>query len=101
MTMLGTLPTESKINWQDWVSNLTHTYNCMTTKVTGFSPYFLVFRREPRIPVDEKFRVTFPKTKRNTVKQYVESLQRHLQWAYEVAKDHITQDVNRCKLYYD
>ena len=63
MTMLGTLPTEEKLNWQDWVSNLTHAYNCMTTKVTGFSPYFLMFGREPRIPVDEEFGITFPKTK--------------------------------------
>ena len=63
MTMLGTLPTENKINWQDWVSNLTHAYNCMTTKVTGFSPYFLMFGREPRIPVDEEFGITFPKTR--------------------------------------
>ena len=63
MTMLGTLPTEEKLNWQDWVSNLTHAYNCMATKVTGFSPYFLMFGREPRIPVDEEFGITFPKTK--------------------------------------
>ena len=63
MTMLGTLPTEEKLNWQDWVSNLTHTYNCTATKVTGFSPYFLMFGREPRIPVDEEFGITFQKTK--------------------------------------
>ena len=63
MTMLGTLPIKEKLNWQDWVSNLTHAYNCTTTKVTGFSPYFLMFRREPRIPVDEEFGITFPKTK--------------------------------------
>ena len=101
MTMLGTLPTESKINWQDWVSNLTQAYNCMITKVTGFSLYFLMFGREPRILVDEEFGITFPKTKRNTVKQYLDTLHRHLQWAYETAKDHIAQDVSRRKLYYD
>ena len=79
ITTLGTLATEDKINWQDWLSNLTHAYNCMTTKVTGFSPYFLLFGREPRIPVDEEFGITFPKTKRNTVKQYVETLRKCLQ----------------------
>ena len=73
----------------------------MATKVSGFSPYFLMFGREPRIPVDEEFGITFPKNKRNTVKQYVESLHRHLQWAYETAKEHIAQDVHRRKLYYD
>ena len=46
----------------------------MTTKVTGFSPYYLLFRREPKIPVDEELRITFPRTKQKTVKQYVETL---------------------------
>ena len=32
MTMLGTLRTEEKLNWQDWVSNLTHAYNCTATR---------------------------------------------------------------------
>ena len=72
MTMLGTLPENQKINWQDWVSTLCHAYNCTATKVTGFSPYYLMFGRQPRIPVDEEFSVTFPKTTRNTMKQYVQ-----------------------------
>ena len=63
MTMLGALPNDNKINWQDWVSTLVHAYNCTTTRVTGFSPYFLMFGREPRIPADETFGVTFPKTR--------------------------------------
>ena len=101
MTMLGTLPTENKLDWQDWVSTLTHAYNCTATKVTGLSPYFLMFGREPRIPVDEEFGITFPKTKQNTVKQYVENLHKCLQWAYETAKEHIAQAVQRHKIYYD
>ena len=52
MTMLGTLPGDKKINWQDWVSTLCHAYNCTVTKVTGYSLYFLMFRQQPRIPVD-------------------------------------------------
>ena len=26
--MLGTLPTHAKRNWQEWITTLTHTYNC-------------------------------------------------------------------------
>ena len=101
MTMLGTLPEDKKINWQDWVSTLCHAYNSTVTKVTGYSPYFLMFGRQPRIPVDEEFGVTFPKTTRNTMKKYVQSLQQRLQWAYEIAKEHIEKEVSRRKLYYD
>ena len=101
MTMLGTLPEDKKINWQDWVSTLCHAYNCTVTKVTGYSPYFLMFGRQPRLPVNEEFGVTFPKTTRNTIKKYVQSLQQRLQWAYEIAKEHIEKEVSRRKLYYD
>ena len=43
----------------------------------------------------------FLKTARNTMKQYVQKLQQRLQWAYEIAKEHIEKEVNRRKLYYD
>ena len=101
MTMLGALPQENKVQWQDWVSTLVHMYNCTTTRVIGYSPYFLMFGREPRIPVDETFGVTFPKTRRNTIKQYVETLHKHLEWAYQTATEHIQKDMERRKLYYD
>ena len=101
MTMLGALPQENKVQWQDWVSTLVHAYNCTPTRVTGYSPYFLMFGREPRIPVDETFGVTFPKTRRNTIKQYVETLRKHLEWAYQTATEHIQKDMERRKLYYD
>ena len=101
MTMLGTLPEDNKINWQDWVSILCHAYNCTVTKVTGYSHYFLMFGHQSRTPVDEVFDVTFPKTNRSTMKQYVHTLQKHLEWAFKIAKEHIEKEVGHRKLYYD
>ena len=69
--------------------------------MTGYSPYFLMFGCQPRIPVDEVFDVTFSKTNRSTMKQYVQTLQKHLEWAFEIAKEHIEKEVGRRKLYYD
>ena len=43
INMLGTLPTHAKKSWQDWVTTLTHAYNCTVSSVTGISPYFLMF----------------------------------------------------------
>ena len=50
--MLGTLPTHNKKNWQEWIATLTHAYNCTVSSVTGFSHYFLMFGRTPKIPLD-------------------------------------------------
>ena len=98
--MIGALLQDDKVQWQDWVLTVVHAYNCTTTRVTRYSPYFLMFGREPRIPVDETFGVTFPKMRQNTIKQYVETLCMHLEWAYQTATEHI-QDMERRKLYYD
>ena len=35
------------------------------------------------------------------MKKYVQTLQQRLQWAYEVAQEHIEKEVGRRKLYYD
>ena len=56
--MLGTLPHDAKKKWQDWVPTLTHAYNCTTSKSTGFSPYFLIYGRQPRLPIDIEYGVS-------------------------------------------
>ena len=35
------------------------------------------------------------------MKKYVQNLQQRLQWAYEIAQEHIEKEVGRRKLYYD
>ena len=50
--MLGTLPSHAKKNWQEWVVTYTHAYNCTVSPVTGFSPYFLMFGRTLKLPLD-------------------------------------------------
>ena len=101
LTMLGTLPNPDKADWQNWVNHLVHAYNCTKSQVTGYSPFFLMFGREPRTPVDEAFEVTFPFRQEKNTHDYVHNLRERLQWAYQTAKEHIDKDVARRKLYYD
>ena len=104
LTMLGTLPLDSKKRWEDWVSNLTQAYNSSPSRVTGFSPYYLMFWREPRIPVDRIFDVTYPETGPPATKKYndyVFKLRERLEWAYKTAQMHIERDATHRKQYYD
>ena len=55
LNMLGTLTPEQKKDWKSHVPALVHAYNCNRNAATGFSPYFLLFGREPRLPVDVEF----------------------------------------------
>ena len=54
---LGTLPTNANRNWQEWVSTLTSGYKCTTSTVTGFSPYFLIHGRCPKLLIISEYGV--------------------------------------------
>ena len=57
--MIGTLPSEAKINWQEQIPTLVHTYNCSCSNATGFSPFYLMFGRHPGLPIHVQFGVMF------------------------------------------
>lgn len=50
--MLGTLPEDKKSVWKKHVAPLVHAYNSTKNDATGFSPYFLMYGRHPKLPVD-------------------------------------------------
>lgn len=52
LQMLKTLSETQKSNWKESLNKLMHAYNCTGCKVTGYSPFYLVFGRTPRLPVD-------------------------------------------------
>ena len=51
LSMLGTLPPEGKATWTDKVGTLVHAYNSTKSAITGFSPHYLMFGREPQATI--------------------------------------------------
>ena len=99
ISMLGTLPRDAKKTWQDWVPTLVHAYNCATSSVTGYSPYFLIYGRQPRLPIDIEYGVALPGSYMDC-KSYADKLKHHLQWAYQAAQRCIDRETTRYKKYY-
>ena len=50
--MLRTLIERNKHNWKDEMNKLTYAYNCTRHSVTGFSPFYLMFGRNAKLPID-------------------------------------------------
>lgn len=52
LSMLKTLDSSHKANWKDHIAPLVHAYNCTRHATTLHTPFFLMFGRTPRLPVD-------------------------------------------------
>ena len=101
ISMLGTMPTHVKSKWREWISTLVHAYNCTVSSATGFSPYFLMYGRYPRLPIDIEFGVTQPNWEATSQKAYAQKLRHRLKWAYETARAYNEKESKRNKVYYD
>ena len=55
MIMIGKLEEDKKACWSEHLPELLMAYNATHSVVTGYSPYYLLFGRRPRIPVDYLF----------------------------------------------
>lgn len=78
-----------------------HAYNCTKHEITGFTPYELMFGRQPRLPIDLAFRVPANDSHNEFHSQYVKTLKTHLQESYELARKNATKVAARNKAWYD
>ena len=99
--MLGTLPPEGKVTWTDKVGTLVHAYNSTKSAITGFSPHYLMFGREPKLPLDVTFGLLNPDMEAVIHERYVKQLQSRLKLSYGVAQHRDQKEAARQNKYYD
>jgi transposase InsO family protein len=101
LDMLGTLEPDKKKDWKSHVAPLTHAYNCTRHETTGQSPYFLMFGRQPRLPIDLAFGLDLDQPESKSLCKYIRNLRERLQTAYDLAQKTTKDAQARQKGYYD
>ena len=100
--MLGTLSDEEKSDWQSHLGCMTHAYNCTKHASTTYSPYYLMFGRHPRLPIDVEFGLHKPNCSDNCSKsRYIQKLRRRLNYAHKKASKYSSEQAQKYKTIYD
>uniref|UniRef100_A0AAY4C9X6 Gypsy retrotransposon integrase-like protein 1 n=1 Tax=Denticeps clupeoides TaxID=299321 RepID=A0AAY4C9X6_9TELE len=101
LEMLGTLEEGDKVRWRDFVQPLVHAYNCTKNDTTGFSPYQLMFGRQPRLPLDIAFGLDPERNSKLSHSEYVKRLTEHLTESYRLATENSLKNALQNKQRFD
>ena len=99
--MIGKLEEDKKACWSKHLPGLLLAYNATHSTVTGYSPYYLLFGRRSRIPVDYLFPTLCDSPHQTRMEVSVVAMQKRLKEAFAIAR-HLTSEkaAKQCR-YYD
>ena len=97
ISMFDTLPEDLKNKWPQHISTLTYAYNCTRSNATGFSPYYLLYGRQPLLPIDIEFGVFTPDLSEAITYKYVQELKSRLENAFQKANEFCAKEAIRSK----
>ena len=93
--MIRALPPDAKHNWPRHLQTLTFMYNCTVHETTGYPPFYLMYGRVPRLPVDVLFKNILKDPEISSYDSYVVSLTKDLQEAMAIAQGHVDKEQGR------
>ena len=99
--MIGKLGKDEKACWSEHLPELLSVYSATCSAVTGYSPYYLLFGRRPRIPVDFQFPTHRDLPHTTSLARSVVTMQERLKEAFEVARQLTCEEAARQRRYYD
>ena len=99
--MIGKLEEDKKACWSKHLPEILLAYNATCSAVTGYSPYYLLFGRRPRIPVDYLFPTLRDSPHQTKMEVSVVAMQKRLKEAFAVARCLTSEEVAKQCRYYD
>ena len=99
--MIGKLEEDKKACWSEHLPKLLLAYNATCSTVTGYSPYYLLFGRRSRIPVDYLFPTLHDSPHQTKMEVSVVAMQKRLREAFAVARHLTSEEAAKQCCYYD
>ena len=99
--MIGKLEQDKKAHWSEHLLEMLSTYNGTRSVVTGYNPYFLLFGRKARMPVDYLFPTLCDLPHQTKMEVSVAAMQKRLKEAFAVARHLTSQEAAKQWHYYD
>ena len=99
--MIGKLEEDKKACWSKHLPELLMAYNATHSTVTGYSPYYLLFGRRLRIPVDYLFPTLRDSPHQTKMEVSVAAMQKRLKEAFAVARRLTSEEAAKQCRYYD
>ena len=99
--MIGKLEQDKKACWSEHLPEILSAYNGTHSAVTGYSPYFLLFGRKARMPVDYLFPTLHDSPHQTKMEVSVTAMQKRLKEAFAVARHLTSQEAAKQWHYYD
>ena len=99
--MISKLEEDRKACWSEHLPELLLAYNATRSAVTRYSPYYLLFGRRPRIPVDYLFHTLHDSPHQTKMEVSVVAMHKRLKEAFTVARHLTSEEVARQCRYYD
>ncbi|XP_027880631.1 uncharacterized protein LOC114149183 [Xiphophorus couchianus] len=99
--MIRALPPQSKSRWPQMLRMLTFCYNCTEHETTGFAPFFLMFGRIPRLPIDVVFQHALSNGPVVDHHEFVSRLKHDLSVAARIAQQNSSSEQAHQAMYYN
>ena len=101
LNMLGTLEDHQKEDWKSYIAPLVHSYNATRHDSTGYSPFFLMFGRHPRLAVDTYLGLNSAEEPEVRSKEhYTTKLKKCLQFVYKDVSNEARKSADSHKRHY-
>ncbi|MES9882596.1 MAG: transposase family protein [Sedimenticola sp.] len=98
--LLRSLPPDKKNKWPAYLQELVYCYNVALQASTGYSPYYLMYGREPRLPIDVTLQGELDPSEHPT-EEWVKSHQNTLKKAHELANESLVKSSEKRNVNYN